>query len=207
MVYINRKLKFLLDTEKFKRDNQNSRKRKDILISLSVFDESVSRQALPLDTIDIQIVDLLIEDGRMPCAEIARRIGGITERMVRYRLNRMLKEKVIQISAIANPKAIGYTVVADVLLEVEPAYITEVANQIANFECVSYVAYSIGNTDVSAQVVAPDNDQVYAFVTQVIGRLPGVRKSTTSIVPKVVKDVYQWRFPNPQEGCAGDEQT
>jgi Lrp/AsnC family transcriptional regulator, regulator for asnA, asnC and gidA len=158
-----------------------------------------------MDNIDLQIIDLLMEDGRMPCAEIARRIGGITERVVRYRLERLLKEKVIQISAIANPKAIGYLVVADVLIEVEPARILEVANQLADFECVSYVACSIGNTDVSAQVVAPDNDQVYDFVTQVIGKLPGVRKTTTSIVPKVVKDVYQWQFPNPKQGCTGDE--
>jgi Lrp/AsnC family transcriptional regulator, regulator for asnA, asnC and gidA len=158
-----------------------------------------------MDKIDLQIISLLMEDGRMPCAEIARRIGGITERMVRYRLDRLLKDKVIQISAIANPKAIGYLVIADVLIEVEPARILQVANQIAGFECVSYVACSIGNTDVSAQVVAPNNDQVYAFVTEVIGRLPGVRKTTTSIVPKVIKDVYQWQFPNQAQGCNGDE--
>ena len=158
-----------------------------------------------MDPTDIQIVDLLIEDGRMPCAEIARRIGGITERVVRYRLERMLKDKTIQISAIANPKAIGYSVVADVLIEVEPARILEVANRLANYDCVSYVACSIGNTDISAQVLAPDTDRVYAFVTQVIGRLPGVRKTTTSIVPKVVKDVYQWHFPNAPENCSDSQ--
>jgi Lrp/AsnC family transcriptional regulator, regulator for asnA, asnC and gidA len=160
-----------------------------------------------MDNIDLKIISLLMEDGRMPCAEIARRIGGLTERVVRYRLDKLLKEKVIQISAIANPKAIGYLVVADVLIEVEPGRILQVANQIAEFDCVSYVACSIGNTDVSAQVVAPDNDQVYAFVTGVIGKLPGVRKTTTSIVPKVIKDVYQWQFPNPKPGCINEEDT
>ena len=137
----------------------------------------------------------------MPCAEIARRIGGITERVVRYHLNRMLKDKVIRVSAIANPKAVGYNVVADVLIEAEPGRILELASEIARYECVSYVAYSIGNTDVSAQVVAPDNERVYAFVTQVLGRLPGVRKTTTSIVPRVVKDVYQWHFPQQPDNC------
>jgi hypothetical protein len=32
-------------------------------------------------------------------------------------------------------------------------------------------------------------------VTDVIRKIPGVRKTTTSIVPVVVKDVYQWRVP------------
>jgi DNA-binding Lrp family transcriptional regulator len=60
-----------------------------------------------LDHIDKQIVDLLTVDGRMSCADIAREVGGITERTVRYRLERLITEKVITISAIVDPKALG----------------------------------------------------------------------------------------------------
>jgi DNA-binding Lrp family transcriptional regulator len=63
------------------------------------------------------------------------------------------------------------------------------------FDCVSYVACSIGETDVSIQVLAKDTVEIYRFVTEVIGKLPGVRKTTTTIVPIVLKDVYQWRMP------------
>ena len=148
-----------------------------------------------MDETDFKIVELLMEDGRMPCAEIARRIGGITERSVRYRLERMLADGLFQVSAIVNPKKLGFNVVADVVLEVEPPHILDVANKAAEFECVSYVACSIGNTDVSVQILARDTEEVYAFVTGVIAKLPGVRKSSTSIVPLVVKDVYQWHIP------------
>jgi DNA-binding Lrp family transcriptional regulator len=65
----------------------------------------------------------------------------------------------------------------------------------AGFENVSYVACSIGETDVSVQILARDTAEVYRFVTEVIGKVPGVRKTTTSIVPLVLKDVYQWRIP------------
>jgi DNA-binding Lrp family transcriptional regulator len=41
------------------------------------------------DTIDIRIVNLLLEDGRMSASEISRRMGGISERAVRYRIDRM----------------------------------------------------------------------------------------------------------------------
>ncbi len=47
------------------------------------------------DDIDRKIVDLLMKDGRLPAAEIARQIGGITERIVRYRIERMVAEGVI----------------------------------------------------------------------------------------------------------------
>ena len=148
------------------------------------------------DKIDRAIVNLLMEDGRMPASEIARRVGDISERVARYRVERLVREGVISISAITHPRAFGYSVVADVFIEVDSGMINEVANRLAAFECVSYVACSIGERDVSAQIVAHNNEEVYSFATEVIGKLPGVRKTITSIVPIVLKDVYQWRVPS-----------
>ena len=156
-----------------------------------------------IDNIDVKIADLLMQDGRMACSEIARRIGGVTERAIRYRLERLIENHVITVTAVVNPKTLGYPVVADVLLEVEADSIREVAEKMKTFECVSYVAYSIGETDVSVQVIARDAVDVYEFVTGIIGKTAGVRKTTTSIVPQVLKDVYQWRIP--REGCSEEE--
>jgi Lrp/AsnC family transcriptional regulator for asnA, asnC and gidA len=147
------------------------------------------------DITDVKIVELLMREGRMPAAEIARRVGGITERIVRYRIDKMIEEGLISISAIVHPPKIGYQVAADVLLEVETGKIQEVAEHLVKQDCISYVACSIGETDVSVQVLAKDTDEVYRMVTEVIGKIPGVRKTTTSIVPVVLKDVYQWRIP------------
>lgn len=146
--------------------------------------------------LDKRIVDLLMEDGRMPCAEIARRIGNVSERTVRYRLDRMVRQGLLQLVAIPNPKALGYSVIADVFLEVEPGAILEVARRMADYECVSYVGCSMGDVDVSIQVVAHNNDEVYTFVTEVVANVPGVRKTTTLVVPVVLKDIYQWRIPS-----------
>jgi Lrp/AsnC family transcriptional regulator, regulator for asnA, asnC and gidA len=149
------------------------------------------------DIIDLQIVELLMEDGRLPAAEVARRVGGgISERVARYRINRLINDKVIQIRPIINPQAFGITTRADVVLEVEADSIMDVARKAMEFDCVSYVACSIGEMDVSIQVLAKDTAEIYHFVTEVIGRLPGVRKTTTSIVPIVLKDVYQWHIPS-----------
>ncbi|MBN1149037.1 MAG: Lrp/AsnC family transcriptional regulator [Anaerolineales bacterium] len=149
-----------------------------------------------IDKLDLKIVDLLMKDGRMTAAEIARHIGGeISERVVRYRIKRLVEEDVIFICAIPNPRALGLEVVADVFVEVEPAHIEQVARALVEHERVSYLACSIGERDVSVQVVARDNAEVYAFATEFIGKLPGVRKTTTSIVPLTLKDVYQWQIP------------
>lgn len=148
-----------------------------------------------IDSIDQKIVNLLMEDGRMQAAEMARRIGGVSERVVRYRIDNLVEKNVVKVSAIVNPKELGMDVVADVWLEVESDSILEVAHKMAAFENVSYVACSIGETDISIQVLGRDTREVYRFVTEVIGKVPGVRKTTTSIVPLVIKDIFQWRIP------------
>jgi Lrp/AsnC family transcriptional regulator for asnA, asnC and gidA len=148
-----------------------------------------------VEPIDRQIVDLLMEDGRMPCAEIARRIGCVSERTVRYRLERLQNLKIVHVVAIPNPSALGYAVIADVFLEVKPALILQVAQRMQEFDCVTYIGCALGERDVSIQVVARDNAEVYDFVTGVVAKVPGVRKTTTVILPKILKDVYQWRIP------------
>lgn len=147
------------------------------------------------DKTDIKIVNILLDDGRTPASEIARRIGDISERAVRYRIDRMVDAGIIQISAVAKPQAFGLTTIADIWLEVESDRILEVARKMAAFDNVSYVACGIGESDVSIQVVAKDTAEIYQFITDVVRQVPGVRKTTTSIVPLIIKDVYQWRVP------------
>lgn len=147
------------------------------------------------DKIDVKIVNLLLEDGRMPASEVARRLGDISERAVRYRIDRMVNDGVISISAVARPQAFGLTTIADIWMEVESDHILDVARRMAEFDNVSYVACGIGESDVSIQIVAKDTAEIYQFVTEVVRKIPGVRKTTSSIVPLIIKDVYQWRVP------------
>ncbi|MBK9782602.1 MAG: winged helix-turn-helix transcriptional regulator [Anaerolineales bacterium] len=125
------------------------------------------------DKTDIKIVNLLLEDGRMSASEISRRMGKISERAVRYRVDRMIEEGVIQISAVVNPEALGFNIKADVWLEVEADTVLDVAKKLASFENVTYVACGIGQNDISIQIVARDTSEIYYFVTEVVRKVPG----------------------------------
>jgi Lrp/AsnC family transcriptional regulator for asnA, asnC and gidA len=150
-----------------------------------------------IDHIDREIVGFLQQDGRMSAAEIARRIGHITERAVRYRLDRLIADRVIRIRAIVSPKAVGYGVTGDIMVEVESGHVREVANRLTEHDCIGYVAFSMGQGDISLQVNARDSDELYRFATEVIGTLPWVRKTTTWIVPLKLRDVDDWKIPVP----------
>jgi Lrp/AsnC family transcriptional regulator for asnA, asnC and gidA len=149
-----------------------------------------------IDRLDQAIVRLLIEDGRMGSAEIARRIGDVSERSVRYRIERLIQQGVIQVKAIVNPKVVGFPVMADIFVEVEPGRVMEVAQKLAEFGCVGYVACSTGERDLSIQVYARDNEELYRFVTEVVGNVPGVRRTSTVLLPLVLKDNYDWQIPD-----------
>jgi Lrp/AsnC family transcriptional regulator for asnA, asnC and gidA len=148
-----------------------------------------------IDKTDLDIVNLLLDNGRMSASEIARRLGNVSERAIRYRIERMRECNILQIGVVVRPEAFGLLIKADVLLEVESDRIREVAQKMTEYEKVTYVACSIGESDISIQVVARDTDEVYRFVTETIRKIPGVRRTTTSIVPLILKDVYQWRIP------------
>jgi len=149
-----------------------------------------------IDIIDKKISDLLIEDGRMSCSKIAERIGKISERAVRYRIERLIKNKVISIHGNVNAEGLGLVVFADVFIEVEPSLVLQIANLIAGYESVSYVACSTGQNDISIQVFAHDNNELFSFVTDIIGKIPGVRKTHISFVPLSIKDDHIWHIPS-----------
>ena len=143
-----------------------------------------------LDSLDRKIIRLLTQDGRMSNAEIARRIDLANERLVRYRIGRLLKEEVIQVSAIVNPGVIGYPIVADVWVEVEAGQAVKVAKKLAELDRARYVSYSTGGMkNVTVQIVARDLEEMYAYISEVIENVPGVDKTQTMLIPGVLKDV------------------
>ncbi|MEI6727665.1 MAG: winged helix-turn-helix transcriptional regulator, partial [Actinomycetes bacterium] len=86
-----------------------------------------------LDAIDREVVSLLLEDGRISSAEITRRIGHVSERAVRYRIERLIRTGVIRVSAIVNPQAVGFTIIGDVLVEVAAGKLQDVAAALVEF--------------------------------------------------------------------------
>ncbi len=148
-----------------------------------------------LDVIDRQIVALLSEDGRISSAEMTRRIGHVSERAVRYRIERLVRAGVIKVTAIVNPQAVGYRVTGDVIIEVAPGMLQTVAEQLCGLDNISYVAGSLGDGDLSAQVYARDTEDLLRFVDEVIGKVRGVSRTRTVMVPWKLKDIYQWRIP------------
>jgi Lrp/AsnC family transcriptional regulator, regulator for asnA, asnC and gidA len=149
-----------------------------------------------IDSIDARILELLQEDGRMSSTEIVRRLGDVSERIVRHRIKRMVEEQIIRISAIVNPAAIGFGVTADVWVETEASATTKLAAALTELDQISYVSYSTGDQNISLQVHAINLTELHHYVNEVISKLPGVRRTTITIIPFTLKDIDQWKIPS-----------
>ncbi len=156
------------------------------------------------DRTDWKIIALLNEDGRMSSAEIARKLGDVSPRTVSNRINALTEQCIINIRSIVNPEMVGYGVLADVFIEVEPGFVRRVAEHMANLPQVSYAACATGDTDVIISVRARNINELYDFVIETLGKIPGVRHTRTIPLPIKMKSVVRWMPPDVFEGGEGN---
>lgn len=148
-----------------------------------------------IDDLDRAILRLLQENARMPCAEMARRLGHVSARTVSNRIKRLTEENIVEISAGAAPEALGYAMKADVYLEVEPGMVREVAEAVARFDEVSYVAIVTGDADLSIQVNSRDIHDLQIFLTGELHPMTGVRRTRSFLILERLKQSCDWPFP------------
>ncbi|HUX82658.1 MAG TPA: Lrp/AsnC family transcriptional regulator, partial [Halothiobacillus sp.] len=85
-----------------------------------------------MNRLDTEIVSLLIKNGRMSFAEIARRVG-VTRAHVRDRVQALQDEGVIeQFTAVINPEKMGKTVSTFLDIKVAPQGIEQIADELAD---------------------------------------------------------------------------
>jgi len=73
-----------------------------------------------IDDLDRAIHACLREDARMSSSEIARRLGYVSARAVRNRIDHLIERGLIAINAAAVPERLGFPINADVYIEAEP---------------------------------------------------------------------------------------
>jgi len=145
-----------------------------------------------LDDLDWKIIRLLIEDGRLSSADIARFIGDTSARTITNRIDILTREGIINIRSIVNPEKVGYCVLADVFIEVEPGSLQDVTKELQVYPQISYIALAIGDIDILVSIRAKELDELYEFVIGTIGKIPGVRHTKTFPLPAQIKDITSW---------------
>ena len=146
-----------------------------------------------LDDIDRGILRLLQEDGRMPYRQIARELG-VSEGTVRIRSSRMQESGALNVIVIADPFRLGYSVLAFVLIKVEPGAQDRLVQELTALDESTYVSTCIGRADLYMQLVCRDNDHLHELLHRRIPALGGIRDLEAFMELEMHKVSYRYNL-------------
>jgi Lrp/AsnC family transcriptional regulator for asnA, asnC and gidA len=142
------------------------------------------------DHLDHQIVDALVQDGRRPFVRIAADLG-VSEASVRQRVGRLIRDGVMEITAVTNPLKLGYDVVCMLGVSVEKAMLERAGEALAELEEVTYLVACTGRYDYLVEVVCQDNRHLLEFLSRQLAEVPGVLSTESFSYLSVLKESYR----------------
>ncbi len=145
------------------------------------------RRRFKLTDLDRQIIAALKEDGRVPFARLARELNVATS-TVRQHYERLVERGIVRVTAVTDPWALGYQVMALIGLKVEGAKLQEAAEQIKAFEEVIYLVLATGSYELFLEVACRDHKHLLKFLVEKLYKVPGVQRSETFIYLDIIKE-------------------
>lgn len=145
---------------------------------------------IPFDDIDKAIIRELQIDGRIPYAKLGPLVG-LSQAAVRQRVQRLTDSGAVQIVAVTDPIAVGFSLEALIAVTVD-GDLRAVADALAEIEHATYVIITTGRFDIMCEVVCEDTDELLTLVNEVIRRIPGVTHAETFTYMHLTKQSYSW---------------
>jgi Lrp/AsnC family transcriptional regulator for asnA, asnC and gidA len=141
---------------------------------------------------------MLQADARRPNTDIARRLG-VAETTVRNRIERLTRDGVVQCGAWTDPLKVGYQTYAIIQIQVAPPRLEKVADVLAGLPEVFFLGIATGGFDVVAAAVFRSNEHLYELMTKRLARIPGIQRTSTLGIVRIVKRAYAYPVPDPGE--------
>lgn len=146
---------------------------------------------MSLDDTDLNILELLQEDGRRPNADIARHLK-IAESTVRKRIDRMLQAGMFRTVIIPDFAAVGLKGHFIVGVHTELGKASKIAKKLRELNEVRFVALTTGAFDLVAELFLPTIDDFLTFVDNELAIIEGIKSVETSTILDHPKSAYNW---------------
>jgi len=136
-----------------------------------------------LDALDIQIIDILQLEGRIPVTQIGA-IIGVPHTTVRDRIQRLEEEGVIErYAAVINPAKVGYPISCLIHVTMEQKMdLEETISVLRGIDEVTEFLVLTGGTDIAVRVYSRDIDHLRDIIYRKIKSIPGFIRSNTQVV-------------------------
>ena len=141
---------------------------------------------IALDEIDISLLELLQENCKLNFTQIGNELK-IAESTVRYRIERLEKRGIItNYIALINPRMVGLTITAIMMIKVNPQKISEISPQLAKFKELRHLFRATGQYDLISVVNARNIGHLNVVMSQ-IKQIDGVHELIVEVATELVK--------------------
>jgi len=140
-----------------------------------------------VDKLDLKIIRMLREDGRISFTEIAEKLK-LSESAIRKRVQALRKKGVIKKFTIEiNASKIGINTIAIVGVDVDPTELLEAAQKLCEIKEVRSVATSTGDHMIMTEIWSKDGRELTKIISEKIGTIEGVKKICPAIILEKLK--------------------
>ncbi|ACQ78565.1 transcriptional regulator, AsnC family [Beutenbergia cavernae DSM 12333] len=139
-----------------------------------------------LDELDRGVVAALAEDGRMSWRELAERLG-VQPATASRRAEALMSKGLLRLRAVVQPARIGQPVIAFIWLRVAPSRLEAAGRALAAHPNVLNIAATTGQPNLCGEVAVGGDEELYTFLTDDVGSLPGVMAVDVSDGLDVIK--------------------
>jgi len=140
-----------------------------------------------IDQIDLKVLKMLQEDGRLPFTEMAGKLK-LSESTIRKRVQSLQKKGVIKKFTIEiDPPKIGMNTIAIVGVDVDPTELLDVAQKLCRIREIRSVATSTGDHMIMTEIWTRDGRELTKLISEKIGKINGVKKICPAIILEKLK--------------------
>lgn len=147
-----------------------------------------------LDSLDQEIVQLLIKNARMSYSEIGQQVG-ISRVAVKMRIQALEQCGIIEeYTTIINPQKISGAVSCYFEIETTPSALSQVIELLYQEDTITQIYRVTGKNKLHVHAVASSNEEMEKLISEVIDPLPGVMNSSCNVILSRVKDIKGLRL-------------
>lgn len=137
---------------------------------------------MKLDSIDMKILNLLSENGRMSYVDLAKELD-LSRVAVRERINQLISAGIIEkFSVVINSEKVGKKVSAFFEVDCEPTALVSVAEKLAENPRVASCYQMTGPSTLHMHVLVEDFEKLEHFINNELYSLPGITRVESHIL-------------------------
>ena len=138
---------------------------------------------------DLELLSLIGKDARQSSETLAKKLN-VSSATVRRRLQSFYKDDLLRITGVVDPAKFGFTFSVVIAIDVEPDTLDSVIQSLVNEPKIWWASTTTGQHDIMCVARFSSPDDLSDFLVNVIGKIPGIKDSETSVCLDVKKGRY-----------------